>query len=54
MLLDEGVVCEGDLPLADPSLTSLQDELPDRLQVGESVGSIERCYSEPIQHVVTA
>lgn len=36
MLLDEGVVCEGNSPLAYPGLSSLQNELTNRLQVGKS------------------
>lgn len=36
VLLDEGVVCEGNSPPAYPGLSSLQDELTNRLQVGKS------------------
>lgn len=36
VLLDEGVVCEGNSPPAYPGLSSLQDELANRLQVGKS------------------
>lgn len=40
MLLNEGVVCEGDSPPAHPGLSSLQNELTNRLQVGKPVGRI--------------
>lgn len=36
MLLNEGVVREWNSPLAYPGLTSLQDELTNRLQVGKT------------------
>lgn len=36
MFLNEGVVCEGNPPLAYPGLSSLQDELTNRLQIGKS------------------
>lgn len=40
MLLDEGVVREGDAPPAHPGLSPLQNELADGLQVGKSEGNI--------------
>ena len=45
MLLNEGVVCERNSLPAYPGLSSLQDELTNRFQVGKSVGKIIMCLS---------
>lgn len=37
MLLNEGVVCERNPPLPNYGLSSLQNELTNRLQVGKSI-----------------
>lgn len=46
MLLNEGVVCEGNSPPAYLGLPSLQDELTDRLQVGKSVRKTNEYFED--------
>lgn len=40
LLLNEGVVCEGNPPPPNFGLASLQNELTNRLQVGKSIWNI--------------
>lgn len=51
MLLNEGVVCERNFPPAHPGLSTLQNELADRLQVGKSVGKIKEKLKSPSTQV---
>lgn len=50
VLLNEGVVCERNLPPPNFGLSSLQNELTDRLQVGESMWNSARALIRKPTH----